>query len=119
MALEKAQTGISGFDEISGGGLPKGRPSLICGGAGSGKTLFGIEFLVCGALEYNEPGVLVSFEETSDELITNATSISCNLTELVSRKKLILDEVLIERSEIEETGAYDLEGLFIRLGYAI
>ncbi|MHB8626927.1 MAG: circadian clock protein KaiC [Aggregatilineales bacterium] len=119
MALEKAQTGISGFDEITGGGLPNGRPSLICGGAGSGKTLFGIEFLVRGALEYNEPGVLVSFEETSDELITNATSIGCNLADLVSGKKLILDEVLLEPNEIEETGAYDLEGLFIRLGYAI
>jgi len=119
MALQKAQTGISGFDEITDGGLPQGRPSLVCGSAGSGKTLFGIEFLVHGILDYHEPGVLISFEETTDELITNATSIGCNLSDLISQKKLILDEVQIEHTEIEETGNYDLDGLFIRLGYAI
>src|SRR3984885_8340999 len=118
-ALAKSPSGIRGLDEITGGGLPQGRPSLVCGSAGSGKTLFGIEFLVHGILDFHEPGVLVSFEETTDELITNAASIGCNLSDLVAKKKLILDEGRIEHTEIEETGNYDLDGLFIRLGYAI
>ncbi|PKP06382.1 MAG: KaiC 1 [Bacteroidetes bacterium HGW-Bacteroidetes-5] len=117
--LPKSPTGIQGFDEITGGGLPKGRPILVCGGAGCGKTLFAIEFLVRGATEFNEPGVFMSFEETNEELTVNVASLGFDLEDLIRRKKLILDHVHIERSEIEETGEYDLEALFIRLGYAI
>lgn len=117
--LPKTPTGIQGFDEITGGGLPKGRPTLVCGGAGCGKTLFGIEFLVRGVTQYNEPGVLMSFEETSEELAVNVASLGFDLEDLIKKKKIALDHVHIERSEIEETGEYDLEGLFIRLGYAI
>jgi circadian clock protein KaiC len=117
--LLKTPTGIQGFDEITGGGLPTGRPTLICGGAGCGKTLFGMEFLVRGATQFNEPGVFMSFEETNDELIKNVASLGFDLEDLIKNKKLSLDHVYIERSEIEETGEYDLEGLFIRLGYAI
>lgn len=117
--LQKSATGIQGFDEITAGGLPKGRPTLICGGAGCGKTLFGIEFLVRGATQFNEPGVFMSFEETNEELTKNVASLGFDLEDLVKNKKLVLDHVHIERSEIEETGEYDLEGLFIRLGYAI
>lgn len=118
-SLLKTPTGIQGFDEITGGGLPTGRPTLICGGAGCGKTLFGMEFLVRGATQFNEPGVFMSFEETNEELIKNVASLGFDLEDLVKNKKLSLDHVHIERSEIEETGEYDLEGLFIRLGYAI
>jgi circadian clock protein KaiC len=117
--LLKSPTGIQGFDEITGGGLPTGRPTLICGGAGCGKTLFGMEFLVRGATQFNEPGVFMSFEETNEELTQNVASLGFDLEGLVKHKKLALDHVHIERSEIEETGEYDLEGLFIRLGYAI
>ena len=117
--LQKQRTGIPGFDEITGGGLPAGRPTLACGSAGAGKTLFAMEFLVRGATLYNEPGVFISFEETSEELATNVASLGFDLQQLVADKKLILDYVFIERSEIEETGAYDLEGLFLRLGHAI
>jgi circadian clock protein KaiC len=117
--LPKSPTGIQGFDEITIGGLPKGRPTLICGAAGCGKTLFGLEFLVRGATQFNEPGVLMSFEETKDELVANVASLGFDLQDLIEQKKIALDHVHIERSEIEETGEYDLEGLFIRLGYAI
>lgn len=117
--LRKTPTGIQGFDEITNGGLPAGRPTLVCGGAGCGKTLFGMEFIVRGATVFNEPGVFMSFEETNDELINNVTSLGFDLVKLVREKKIALDYVHIERSEIEETGEYDLEGLFIRLGYAI
>lgn len=117
--LPKSPTGIKGFDEITGGGLPAGRPTLVCGGAGCGKTLFGMEFLVRGAAQYNEPGVFMSFEETNEELIMNVASLGFDLEDLIKNKKIALDHVHIERSEIEETGEYDLEGLFIRLGYAI
>ncbi|MBH8568590.1 circadian clock protein KaiC [Microvirga sp. STS02] len=117
--LPKAPTGIEGLDEITEGGLPLGRPTLICGSAGCGKTLMGIEFLVRGALEFNEPGVLMAFEETAPELAANVTSLGFDLTDLQERKLLRLDHVHVDRSEIEETGEYDLEGLFIRLGYAI
>lgn len=117
--LQKSPTGIKGFDEITAGGLPAGRPTLVCGSAGCGKTLFGMEFLVRGATLYNEPGVFMSFEETNEELIKNVASLGFDLEDLVERKKIALDHVHIERSEIEETGEYDLEGLFIRLGYAI
>ena len=118
-SLPKSPTGIQGFDEITGGGLPTGRPTLICGGAGCGKTLFGIEFLVRGATLFNEPGVFMSFEETNEELIKNVASLGFDLENLIKNKKIVLDHVHVERSEIEETGEYDLEGLFIRLGYAI
>lgn len=117
--LPKALTGITGLDEITGGGLPLGRPTLICGEAGSGKTLMSIEFIVRGATEYNEPGVFVAFEEKSDELAMNVASLGFDLKQLQTDKKIRVDHVHIDRSEIEETGEYDLEGLFIRLGYAI
>jgi circadian clock protein KaiC len=118
-ALAKTPTGIEGLDEITGGGLPRGRPTLICGAAGCGKTLFAIEFLVRGAMNFDEPGVFMSFEETSDELAQNVASLGFDLDELERQRKLILDHVHIEPSEIEETGEYDLEGMFIRLGHAI
>ncbi|MFH1908624.1 MAG: circadian clock protein KaiC [Chloroflexota bacterium] len=117
--LPKAPTGIQGLDEITGGGLPKGRPTLICGGAGCGKTLLAMEFLVRGARQFNEPGVFMAFEETAKDLTQNVASLGFDLKDLIARKKMVLDFVYIERSEIEETGEYDLEGLFIRLGKAI
>ena len=117
--LKKELTGIPGFDEITGGGLPSGRPTLVCGSAGAGKTLFAMEFLVRGATLYNQPGVLMSFEETDEELATNVASLGFDVRQLISEKKLLIDYVFIERSEIEETGEYDLEALFLRLGHAI
>ncbi len=117
--LLKSPTGIQGFDEITDGGLPAGRPTLVCGGAGCGKTLFGMEFLVRGATQFNEPGVFMSFEETNDELTKNVASLGFDLNDLTKHKKIILEHVRVERSEIEETGEYNLEGLFIRLNYAI
>src|SRR4051812_5200307 len=115
----KTPTGVFGLDEITFGGLPKGRPTLVCGSAGCGKTLMGVEFLVRGATQYGEPGVLMAFEETEDELAKNVASLGHDLNDLIARKKLVIDYVHIERSEIEEAGDYDLEGLFIRLGSAI
>lgn len=117
--LQKEPTGIPGFDEITGGGLPQGRPTLICGSAGAGKTLFAMEFLVKGTMLHNQPGVFMSFEETDEELSKNVASLGFDVKQLIAEKKLLLDYVFIERSEIEETGEYDLEGLFLRLGYAI
>jgi circadian clock protein KaiC len=117
--LRKSRTGIRGLDEITGGGLPTGRPTLVCGGAGCGKTLLAMEFLVRGATEYGEPGVFMAFEETREELAENVASLGFDLKTLVAEKKLVLDYVYVDRSEFEETGEYDLEGLFIRLGYAI
>lgn len=117
--LPKSPTGIPGMDEITDGGLPKGRPTLVAGGAGCGKTLFAMEFLVNGATQYDEPGVFVAFEENAEELAQNVASLGFDLKKLGKQKKLIVDHVHVERSEIEETGDYDLEGLFIRLGYAI
>ncbi len=117
--LEKTPTGIRGLDDITFGGLPKGRPTLIAGGAGSGKTLFSMEFLVRGAMAFNEPGVFMAFEETAPELAKNVASLGFDVEELIKQKKLLIDFVRVERSEIEETGEYDLEGLFIRLNYAI
>lgn len=118
-SLPKARTGIQGLDEITGGGFPRGRPTLVCGSAGAGKTLLAMEFLVRGATEYNEPGVFMAFEETAPELTQNVRSLGFDLDELGKEKKLVIDFVRIERSEIDETGDYDLEGLFIRLGAAI
>lgn len=117
--LEKCPSGITGFDEITGGGLPAGRPTLVCGAAGCGKTLFGIEFLVKGATRYGQPGVFMAFEETADDLTKNVRSLGFDLDDLVAQGKLAVDYVHVERSEIEETGEYDLEALFIRLGHAI
>ena len=117
--LRKARTGIRGLDEITEGGFPAGRPTLVCGGAGCGKTLLAMEFLVRGAAEYDEPGVFMAFEETGEELMENVAALGFDLAGLVKQKKLLLDHVHVERSEFEETGEYDLEGLFIRLGYAI
>ena len=117
--LPKTLTGITGLDEITEGGLPTGRPTLICGEAGCGKTLMSIEFIVRGAIEFNEPGVFLAFEEKSDELAMNVASLGFDLKKLQEEKKIKVDHVHIDRSEIEETGEYDLEGLFIRLGYAI
>src|SRR5215468_7586283 len=117
--LAKSPTGIDGFDQVTGGGLPTGRPTLICGGAGCGKTLFAISFLVHGAVKFGEPGVFMSFEESSHELAQNVASLGFDLPGLIEKKKIVLDHVKVERSEIEETGDYDLEGLFIRLGFAI
>lgn len=118
-SFPKVLTGINGFDEITQGGLPKDRPTLICGEAGSGKTLFSIEFIVRGAVQYNEPGVFVAFEEKANELAANVASLGFDLKKLVKQNKIRIDYVHIERSEIEETGEYDLNGLFIRLGHAI
>jgi circadian clock protein KaiC len=118
-ALPKLSTGITGLDEVTEGGLPAGRPTLIAGNAGCGKTLMAMEFLIKGATEYNEPGVFVAFEETKDDLIQNVASLGYDLNKLISAKKIYIDHVEVERSEIEETGEYDLEGLFIRLNYAI
>jgi circadian clock protein KaiC len=117
--LPKARTGIEGLDEITGGGLPQGRPTLVCGGPGCGKTLLAMEFLVRGATQYGEPGVFVTFEETGEELAQNVRSLGFDLDAMVADRKLAIDFVRVERSEIEETGEYDLEGLFVRLGYAI
>jgi circadian clock protein KaiC len=117
--LQKVLTGIHGLDEITSGGLPKGRTSLVCGAAGSGKTLMSLEFIIRGAMEYNEPGVFMAFEEKADELATNVASLGFDLVQLQKSNMVKIDHVHIDRSEIEETGEYDLDGLFIRLEYAI
>jgi circadian clock protein KaiC len=117
--LAKTPTGIQGLDDLTLGGLPSGRPTLLCGAAGCGKTLFAMTFLVNGATLYDEPGVFMSFEERARDLAVNVASLGYNVDELVAAKKIAIDHVHIERSEIEESGEYDLEGLFVRLGYAI
>ncbi len=117
--LAKCPTGIAGLDEITGGGLPRGRPTLVCGGAGCGKTLFGIEFLTRGALQFNEPGVCLSFEESAEDLAENSASLGFNLKALIKAKKILIDHVQVDRHRISETGDYDLEALFIRLNSAI
>ena len=118
-SLPKTPTGIDGLDEVTGGGLPKGRTTLVCGSPGCGKTLLAMEFLVHGALQYGEPGVCMEFEEAPEKLTANVRSLGLDLRELVKRKKLLVDHVLVERNEIEETGEYNLEGLFVRLSYAV
>ena len=117
--LAKAPTGIAGLDDITGGGFPQGRPTLVCGSAGCGKTLLAMEFLVRGVTQFGEPGVFMAFEETSEELTQNVRSLGFDLDDLAEQKKLAVDFVRVERNEIAETGEYDLEGLFVRLGYAI
>lgn len=118
-SLPKTPTGITGFDEITGGGLPSGRPTLLCGAAGCGKTLFAMTFLVSGVRDFQEPGVFMSFEEKQDGLTANVASLGYDLDGLIARNLLVIDHVHVERSEIEEAGDYDFEGLFVRLGYAI
>lgn len=117
--LKKAPTGITGLDEITNGGVPEGRPTLVCGSAGCGKSLLAIEFLIRGAIQYNEPGVLMTFEEGVEDIKKNVASLGFDVDDLIAKKKLIIDHVHVERSQIEENGEYDLGGLFIRLGYAI
>ena len=117
--LDKSPTGIAGFDELTSGGVPKGRPTIVCGGPGCGKTMLAVEFLVRGATEFNEPGVLMTFEETSEEMSKNVASLGFDLQKLAAKKKLVLEYVRIEPAEIQETGEYDLEGLFIRLQHAV
>jgi circadian clock protein KaiC len=118
-AISKAPTGIFGLDDITEGGFPRGRTTLLCGGPGCGKSLMAAEFLVRGAAEYGEPGVLMTFEETGEEMIQNTASLGFDLDDLIERGLLAVDHVRVERTEIEETGEFDLEGLFIRLGFAI
>ena len=117
--LRKAPTGIQGLDEITHGGLPRGRTTIVCGGPGCGKTMLGIEFLVRGALEFNEPGVIMAFEETPQDMARNVASLGFDIQDLADKKKLFLDYVYVEPSQIQETGEYDLEGLFIRLQNAV
>jgi circadian clock protein KaiC len=117
--LKKVPTGISGFDEITGGGVPAGRPTLVCGGAGCGKSLFATEFLVRGALQFHEPGVLMTFEETAEDIKKNVASLGFDIAEMIEKKKIFIDHVHVDRSEIEENGEYGLEGLFVRLDHAI
>lgn len=114
--LSKCPTGITGLDELTGGGLPRGRPTLVSGSAGCGKTLLAVEFLVRGATQFGEPGVFLAFEETAEELAANVESLGFDLPH---QQHILVDHVYIERSEIEETGEYDLEGLFVRLEDAI
>jgi len=118
-ALEKAPTGIKGLDDITEGGLPRARTTIVCGGPGCGKTMLGIEFLVRGAIEFDEPGVLIAFEESSEDIAKNVSSLGFDLKDLVARKKLLLDYVPLDPSEIHETGDYNLEGLFLRLQTAV
>jgi circadian clock protein KaiC len=117
--LQKTPTGIKGLDALTLGGLPAGRPTLLCGAAGCGKTLFAMTFLVKGASVFDEPGVFMSFEERAQDLETNVASLGYDVANLVASKMLAIDHVYIERSEIEESGEYDLEALFVRLNYAI
>ena len=118
-SLAKSPTGIQGLDELTGGGLPKGRVSLVCGKAGCGKSLLAMEFLVHGAVKYGEPGVCMNFEETEEKLTANVASLDFDLRDLTRRKKLLIDYVFIERSQITEAGEYNLDGLFVRLDHAV
>ncbi len=119
LLLPKARTGIRGLDEVTGGGLPRGRPTLIVGAAGTGKTLLGLEFLVRGALEFGEPGVLMAFEERAADLSANVASLGFDLDRMQADGQLVIDSVRINPAEIVEAGSYDLEGLFLRLGLAV
>ena len=117
--LAKCPTGIRGFDEVTNGGLPRGRTTLVCGGAGCGKTLLAMEFLMRGIRDYGEPGAFMTFEENAEELAQNVASLGYDLKSMIKSRRLAVDHVRVERGEIEETGEYDLEGLFIRLGALI
>jgi circadian clock protein KaiC len=117
--LPKAPTGISGLDEVTGGGLPRGRSTLICGPAGCGKTLLAMEFLVRGISRFHEPGVFVAFEESADDLVANFTSLGFDLAKAEANGQLVIDHVNVVRGEMEESGDWDLDGLFLRLGAAI
>jgi len=119
LTLQKTPTGISGLDEVTGGGLPKGRPTLVCGEAGSGKTMLSVEFIVRGAMQFDEPGVIMTFEERAAELAVNVASLGFDLEKLQKDGRIKIDYVHISRAEIEETGEYDLDGLFVRLDHAI
>jgi circadian clock protein KaiC len=118
-SLPKIPTGIDGLDEVTGGGLPKGRTTLVCGSPGCGKTLLAMEFLAHGALQYGEPGVCLEFEEATEKLTANVRSLGLDLSALVKHKKLSVDHIHIDRNEIAETGEYNLDGLFIRLSHAV
>lgn len=118
-SIDKSPTGVSGLDEVTQGGLPQARPTLLCGSAGCGKTLLGMTFLYNGAVQYNEPGVFIAFEEQPEDLIKNVGSLAYDIEALIAQNKLVIDHVEIQRSKIAEAGEYDLEGLFIRLGFAI
>ena len=117
--LQKCATGISGLDEITLGGLPKNRSTLVCGGAGTGKTVFGMEFLARGATLYNEPGLLLAFEETQDELAQNMAALGFDVKKLMASHLILLEHINIDRADFEETGTYNLEGLFVRIGLFI
>ena len=117
--IGKSPTGIRGLDEVTQGGLPQGRPTLLCGSAGCGKTLFGMTFLYNGAVECNEPGVFIAFEEQPEDLIKNVGTLKYDIEKLIAEKKFAIDHIEIERTKIAESGEYDLEGLFIRLAFAI
>ncbi len=117
--VTKAPTGINGLDEITGGGLPHGRITLVCGGAGCGKTLLAMEFVINGAIQFGEPGVVIAFEETAGELAANVASLGYDLEDLVARKLISIDAITLDRSDHHHAGEYDLEGLFVRLGHAI
>ncbi|HEU0149944.1 MAG TPA: circadian clock protein KaiC, partial [Bradyrhizobium sp.] len=117
--IEKSATGIDGLDEITFGGFPKGRPTLLCGAAGCGKTLFAMTFLYNGVVRNDEPGIFIAFEEQPEDLIKNVGSLGYDIEGLIAEKKIAVDYIRLERSEIQEAGEYDLEGLFIRIGYAI
>ena len=119
LKLKKSLTGINGFDEITEGGLPKNRPTIICGNTGCGKTVMSMEFLVKGATKYNEPGVFMSFEETDEELASNMESLHFNLGSLIKQKKIYIEYLEVDKTQIIEAGRYDLEGLFVRLQSAI
>src|SRR5579863_1193685 len=119
LGIAKALTGIEGLDELTSGGLPRGRPTLVCGGAGCGKTVLGLEFLIRGATQYGEPGAIFTFEEAGAELAANVASFGFDLPGLIAQEKLVVDHVLLERSEVAEAGDYNLDGLFIRLAHAI
>ncbi|NPU69477.1 circadian clock protein KaiC [Bradyrhizobium sp. 83012] len=117
--IAKSPTGIDGLDEVTFGGLPQGRPTLLCGAAGCGKTLFAMTFLYNGAVAYNEPGVFIAFEEQPEDLIKNVGSLSYDIERLIEQRKIVVDHIHLDRNEIEEAGDYDLDGLFIRIGFAI
>ncbi|GLH78601.1 circadian clock protein KaiC [Bradyrhizobium sp. SSBR45G] len=117
--IAKSPTGIDGLDEVTFGGLPQGRPTLLCGAAGCGKTLFAMTFLYNGAVAHDEPGVFIAFEEQPEDLIKNVGSLSYDIERLIEQKKIVVDHIHLDRNEIEEAGDYDLDGLFIRIGFAI